>query len=254
MVELKVDCKLTSRLGCRLALGHSFTLIATVDHLGMEACFPIGVVLHGAHIAIGLDQRVLALDHIAVALLALVLVVASVRIIHSILEGITRMCILQMSALINNRSIQIHEVAYKVLEMLLRQHLEQRRLRHGRTLQVGSGCQWCMGGQGRNAGSIAIEASAVGTNAVAKPIVGQRSGCAQMRQSAASCMGQRSMVAKCGRNSCMTQRNGTIVTAATEAAVSASSAQGKFTCESQNWGLFSFTLLLLPFHSPALIP
>lgn len=87
--------ELTSRLGRRLALGQTFGLIATVDDLGMEACFPIGIVLHGAHIAIGLDQRVLALDHIPVAFLALMLIVASVRIIYSILEGIAWMCILR---------------------------------------------------------------------------------------------------------------------------------------------------------------
>jgi len=86
----------TSRLGFRLTLGHNFALVATVDDLGVEARLPVGVVLHRAHIAIGLNQGVLSLDHVSISLLLLVLVISRMGIIHGILEGISRMGILGM--------------------------------------------------------------------------------------------------------------------------------------------------------------
>lgn len=85
---------ITSRLGFRFTLGHNLALIATVNDLGMEARLPVGVVLHGAYISVGLHQGVLSLDHVPVPLLLLVLVVPGVWIVYGILEGIARMSIL----------------------------------------------------------------------------------------------------------------------------------------------------------------
>lgn len=60
----------------------------------MEARLPVGVILHRAHIAIGLHKGILSLNHVTVALLLLVLVIARVGIIDGILEGIAWMGIL----------------------------------------------------------------------------------------------------------------------------------------------------------------
>lgn len=55
---------------------------------GIEAMVVIGGVVNGAHRAIGLDQRVLALYDITITLLSLRLDVAGVGILDAIVEGV----------------------------------------------------------------------------------------------------------------------------------------------------------------------
>lgn len=87
----------THDLSLNLTLGQdggAVLLVTRVDHGGVESGLPVGVVLDGAHVAVGLHQRVLAADGIAIALLLLVLVVTGVGIVHSILEGVLRVSVL----------------------------------------------------------------------------------------------------------------------------------------------------------------
>ncbi|KAK3908082.1 Thyroid hormone receptor alpha-A [Frankliniella fusca] len=60
--------------------------VAAVGDDGVEAAVLAGRVVHDALPAVGLQQGVLALDDVAVALLLLVLVVAGVRVLHAVLE------------------------------------------------------------------------------------------------------------------------------------------------------------------------
>ncbi len=60
---------------------------------GVEAVDRVGRVVHGAHGAVGLHQRVLALDHVAVAGLGGVLLVARVRVVDAVLERVPRMAL-----------------------------------------------------------------------------------------------------------------------------------------------------------------
>lgn len=60
---------------------------------GVEAMEAVGRVGHGADGAVGFDQRVLALDHVAVALLPLALVVARMRVVDPVVEGVLGGCL-----------------------------------------------------------------------------------------------------------------------------------------------------------------
>ena len=55
---------------------------------GVEAVVVVGGVVHGALGAVGLQQRVLALHHVAVALLVLVFHVAGVAVVDAVLERV----------------------------------------------------------------------------------------------------------------------------------------------------------------------
>ena len=59
--------------------------VAAVGDDGVEAAVLAGRVVHDALPAVGLQQRVLALHHVAVALLLGVLVVAGVGVLHAVL-------------------------------------------------------------------------------------------------------------------------------------------------------------------------
>lgn len=71
-------------------------LVPAVGDGGVESGGPVGVVVDGAHVAVGFHQRVLATHDIAVAFLLLVLVVAGQRIVDAVLEGVPRMVVLKM--------------------------------------------------------------------------------------------------------------------------------------------------------------
>lgn len=58
-----------------------------VDH-GVEAIVLVGGVVHGANGTIGLHQRVLALDGVAIASLVLGLHISGVEVIHAVLESV----------------------------------------------------------------------------------------------------------------------------------------------------------------------
>lgn len=70
------------------------SLVLGVDDLSVESGLPIGVIFDSAHIAIGLHQGVLSSDGVSITLLLLVLVISSVRIIHSVLESVLWMGVL----------------------------------------------------------------------------------------------------------------------------------------------------------------
>lgn len=57
---------------------------------GVEAVVVIGRVVDGAHRAVGLDERVLPLDDVPVALLRLRLDVARVRVLDAVVERVLR--------------------------------------------------------------------------------------------------------------------------------------------------------------------
>lgn len=104
-------------------------LVSRVGDGGVETCLPVRVILDGAHIAIGLHERILSPDSITVSLLLLVLVVAGMGIVHSVLEGVLRMCVLRMrktislsvphSLICNNQFI-----AYEIFRVLLTDSLQ----------------------------------------------------------------------------------------------------------------------------------
>lgn len=73
------------------------SLVLGVDDLSVESGLPIGVIFDGAYIAIRLHQGVLSSNCVSITLLLLVLVISSVRIVHSILESILGMCVLRNS-------------------------------------------------------------------------------------------------------------------------------------------------------------
>lgn len=58
-----------------------------VDH-SVEAIVLVGGVVHGADGTVGLHQRVLSFDGVAVAGLVLGLDIAGVEVIHSVFEGV----------------------------------------------------------------------------------------------------------------------------------------------------------------------
>ena len=68
--------------------GSSVDGVSGLGHLGVESVVGIGGVVDGAGGAIGLHQAVVSLDNITVAGLGLALLVAGVRVSHSIFEGI----------------------------------------------------------------------------------------------------------------------------------------------------------------------
>lgn len=63
-------------------------LVPRVGDVSVESGLPVGVVLDGAHVAIGLHQGVLSANGVSIALLLLVLLVSGVGIVHSVLKGV----------------------------------------------------------------------------------------------------------------------------------------------------------------------
>lgn len=61
----------------------------------MEASFPVGVVVDGANVAIGLNQRILTTHNITVAFFFLMFHIAGVWIVNAVFEGVSGMEILQ---------------------------------------------------------------------------------------------------------------------------------------------------------------
>jgi hypothetical protein len=60
--------------------------VSGIGHLSVESVVGVGGVVDGAGGAIGLHQAVVSLDNITVAGLGLALLVAGVRVSHSVLE------------------------------------------------------------------------------------------------------------------------------------------------------------------------
>lgn len=71
-------------------------LVSTVCYFSMESSFPIGIVVHGTHVAVGFDQRVLSLNNIPISFLLLVLNVTGMWVVDTIFECVSRMIILKM--------------------------------------------------------------------------------------------------------------------------------------------------------------
>lgn len=90
------------------SFGNDFVhLVSTVCHFSMESSIPIGIVVHGAHVAVGFYQRVLSLNNITISFLLLVLNVTSMRVVNTIFECVSGMIILKKREilLVRKRSI-----------------------------------------------------------------------------------------------------------------------------------------------------
>lgn len=80
----------------RLTFGYHFVNVVSAIWNGcVEASFPVGVVVDGANVAIGLNQRILTTHNITVAFFFLMFHIAGVWIVNAVFEGVSGMEILQ---------------------------------------------------------------------------------------------------------------------------------------------------------------
>lgn len=95
--KLRPTTEMKQKHCLRRSFGYNFVnLITTICHLSMESCLPISVIVYGAHVTVGFDQRILSLHNIAVTFFFLVFNVAGVWIVDAIFECISWMIVLEM--------------------------------------------------------------------------------------------------------------------------------------------------------------